>query len=345
VTAWDIGSGLLALHSARELGLLPDSVHHQRMVRALRTLETMPLYDSTAYSRFYSVETGRMHGRDERPTTRGYGWSATDLGRLLAALKVIASNHPRYENEIGRIVGRLNYARLIRDGYLRGEDVRPTGRVSSYTEGRIGYEQYAAQGFAMWGHRAEKALDMTTNARPATVEGVPIQGDRRGADRITSEPFFLGALEMDLWGAPLNALARGVLAAQEARYRRTQTITMVSEDALPVAPYHFYYYTVYHDGRSWAIDAQAPMRGVRVAPWISTKAAFAWHALYPSDYTRLAVNAVIEAHAGHADWSAGVYEEGRRPTGGANVNTMAVILEAAAYRRLGRRLYRAPEAP
>lgn len=343
VTAWDIGSGLLALYSARELGLLPEADYNVRMTRALRTLQTMALYDSAAYSRFYSAETGLMHGRNERVTEVGNGWSATDLGRLLSALKVVASNHPRFQPAVDSVVHRFNYARLIKDGYLMGEDLRANGRISQYTEGRLGYEQYAAQGFAVWGQRAERALDMTTNARPVTVEGVTLQSDRRGSDRITSEPFILGALELDLWGDPLNQQARGVLAAQEARYRRTHQITMVSEDAIPVAPYHFYYYTVFHDGRPWVIDAQAPMAGVRVARWMSTKAAFAWHALHPSEYTRLALRAVVDGHRGQQEWSSGVYEESGRPTGAPNINTNAVILEAALYRKQGRRLF--TEAP
>lgn len=342
VTTWDIGSGMLAHFAARELGLLPEAEYDRRMRRMLLTLQTMPLYDSTAFSRFYSAETGRMHGRDEQPTRRGYGWSATDLGRLLTALKVVASNHRQYEGEIDQVVRRLDYRRVIRDGYLWGEDVRPTGRVARYPEGRIGYEQYAAQGFALWGHRAERALDPRANAKQVTVEGVELLGDRRGADRITSEPFFLAALESGLWGEDLNREARAVLSAQEARYRRTQQITMVSEDALPVPPYHFYYYTVYHDGRPWAIDAQAPMTGVRVGRWMSTKAAFAWHAVAPGDYTRRALEAVVAGHARERDWTSGIYEESGRPTGGANVNTAAVILEAALYRRLGRRLYLEP---
>jgi len=345
VTTWDIGSGILAHFAARELGLLPEAEYDRRMRRMLLTLQTVPLYDSTAFSRFYSAETGRIHGRDEQPSTRGNGWSATDLGRLLTALKVVASNHPRYEGEIDRVVRRLDYDRLIRDGYVWGEDVRPSGRIAQYPEGRLGYEQYAAQGFALWGHRAERALNPRVNGRPVTVEGVSLLSDRRGGDRITSEPFMLAAMESGLWGDELNQRARGVLAAQEARYRRTQQITMVSEDALPVPPYHFYYYTVYHDGRPWVIDAQAPMAGVRVNPWVSTKAAFAWHAVAPGDYTRLALRAVVNAHADERDWAAGIYEGSGRVTGGANVNTAAVILEAALYRRLGRRLFLEPGDP
>jgi hypothetical protein len=341
VTTWDIGSTLLALHAAHGLGLLDDEEFARRMGRALETLRTMPLYDGAAFNRLYSARTARMTGRGDVATERGYGWSATDLGRLLSALKVIASNHPALEGEADAVVRRLDVSRIVRDGYLWGEDVQGR-RVVRYPEGRIGYEQYAAQGFALWGIRAERALDVTANARPVQVEGVALLGDRRGDDRLTSEPFFLAAMEMDLWGAEMNGLARGVLAAQEARWQRTGQVTIVSEDAVPLPPYHFYYYNVYHGGRPFEIDAQAPLRGRRVTPWVSTKAAFAWHAAMPGDYTRAAVEAVAAAQQGERDWSAGIWEGTGRPTGGANVNTAAVILEAALYRKLGRRLLAEP---
>jgi hypothetical protein len=343
VTTWDMGSGLLALHAAHALGLVDAGEFRTRASRMLRTLQTLPLYDGAAFNRLYSARTGEMIERGDVVSTRGYGWSATDLGRLLSALKIVAVHHPELEGEADAVVRRLDIDRIIRNGYLRGEDVQARNRIARYDEGRIGYEQYAAQGFALWGFRAERALDVATNARPVEVEGVGLLGDRRGSDRLTSEPFFLAAMEMDLWGEALNELAAGVLAAQEARWRRTGQVTMASEDAVPLPPYHFYYYNVYHGGRPFSIDAQAPMRGVRIEPWVSTKAAFAWHAVMPSDYTRAAVEAVASGQQTERDWGAGIFEGNGRPTGGANVNTAAIILQAALYRRLGHRLLGDPD--
>jgi hypothetical protein len=341
VTTWDIGSALLGMHAARGLGLLEPREFDRRVRRALATLREMPLHDGAAFNRLYSARTARMTGRGDVETTSGSGWSATDLGRLLVALKVLASAHPELEGDADAVVRRLAMDRIVRDGYLWGEDVRGR-RVSRYPEGRIGYEQYAAQGFALWGFRAERALDVTVNARPVQVEGVTLMADRRGGDRLTGEPFFLGAIEMDLWGEPLNVLSDGVLAAQEARWRRTGQPTMASEDAVPLPPYHFYYYNVYQAGGAFGIDAQAPMRGVRIPPWVSTKAAFAWHALRPSDHTRAALDLVVGGQREARDWGAGVFEGSAAPTGGANVNTASIILEAALYRRSGRRLLEEP---
>src|SRR3954469_11842059 len=42
-TMWDIASGLAAMYSAEELGLLPRAEYDKRMSLALHTLETIPL--------------------------------------------------------------------------------------------------------------------------------------------------------------------------------------------------------------------------------------------------------------------------------------------------------------
>jgi hypothetical protein len=344
VTIWDVASGLIALYAANELNLLPDAEYDRRMRRALQTLKVLPLYRNAVYNRAYSAQTAAMIGRGDVPSERGTGWSALDLGRFLSVLKVIASNHPQYAGEIESVVRRIDMSRVVRGGYLWGEDLPRSGRAQSYQEGKIGYEQYAAQGFAVWGFRAERALNVTENARPVTVLGVRLLADKRGGDRLTSDPFVLAAMELDLWGEEFNELARGVLAAQEARYRQTGVLTVVNEDALPVPPHYFYYYSVYQNGRSFVVDAQGPMRNVRVRPWVSTKGAFGWDAVFPSDYTRAAVDLVSQAHARRTSWGSGVYEGTQEVAGSGDVNTAAIILQAALYKRLGRRLL-APDQP
>ncbi|MBA3949777.1 MAG: DUF3131 domain-containing protein, partial [Acidobacteria bacterium] len=71
----------------------------------------------------------------------------------------------------------------------------------------------------------------------------------------------------------------------------------------------------------------------------STKAAFGWHALAPSAYTLRAIRTVRPA-AGPNGWASGVYERGGS-TNVPNINTAAVVLEAALYARLGRPLLQA----
>ena len=337
VTVWDIASTLAATYSAHELGLVSDPVYKQRMQRALTTLSTMGLFDGVAFNKMYDSRTGRMIDRREEISSKGYGWSITDIGRLLTWLRIIAVNQPQFAPQATAIVRRMNVSRLITpDGYLQGEDTDPrTGRVRSYPEGRMGYEQYAAAGLALWGHRAEKALDARVNAVPASVFGVSIIADRRGNDRITSEPYIMMGLETGWYSPELREQAWRVLAAQEARYKNTGMITMVSEDALPDPPYYFYYYSLYREGKPFVVDAHSTLAAVDGPRWVSSKAAFAWHALLPTPYTMAALQAVQSSAIPGRGWGAGVYEGSLKPTGNASLNGSALILEAAVYNLRG----------
>ncbi|MBV9773542.1 MAG: DUF3131 domain-containing protein, partial [Gemmatimonadetes bacterium] len=108
---------------------------------------------------------------------------------------------------------------------------------------------------------------------------------------------------------------------------------------------YFFYYLVNLHGSPFAVAT--PVAGQRVPGprWISAKAAYGWHALLPSEYTRLAVRAVDRAARSGKGWSSGVYEKTGKPTGSLNLNTAAVILEAALYRVNGRPLVEGKGSP
>jgi hypothetical protein len=284
-----------------------------------------------AFNRLYAAASGRMVGRDHKPTTRGHGWSATDLGRLLVWLKIVSTHDPEHEALARRIVARLDLDRIVRDGYLRGEELTARGRRRLFQEGRIGYEQYAAAGFALWGIRAEGALDLNANATPVTVLGQSVLADRRGDDLLTSEPVVMLGLELGWPSADWERLARAILAAQEERHRRTGLVTIVSEDAVPRPPAYFYYYLLHHNGEDFVVVTPSHDLVPWNLRWVSAKAAFAWHALFPSAYTWLALQTIKGAESPNVGWSAGVYERSRVKVQSNNLNTAAVILESAAY--------------
>jgi len=344
-TVWDIGSGLLALYCADQLDLLDGDEYDRRMRRALQSLVDARLFDGAAFNKNYSTTTGQIAGRagqEAETGERGYGWSVLDIGRLLVALRVIDQNQPQYRDLVTQIVGRLNYGRLIADGYLRGEDLGPRGRVRRYQEGRIGYEQYAALGFAAWGRPAHLALNVRQNARNVTVLGIPLLADVRPDHHLTSDPFVMMGLELG-WTGEMRELAWRVLAAQEARWRQTGTVTMVNEDALSGPPY-FLYYSVWADGREFRVEAPAGAPDGPTPRTVSTKAAYGWHALLPSEYTWTAVQRVAGART-ERGWGAGVFETDGRISGQPNVNTAALVLEAALYVQRGRPLVEPLPAP
>jgi hypothetical protein len=335
-TLWDIASGFAGLYSAKELGLLPQADYNKRMRLALNTLKTMPLFDNTSFNKNYIVDELKMLDRNDKASEKGNGWSPTDLGRFLIWMKIIAKNDPQFAGDIDQVVKRINLGRMIENGYLMGEDYDRKGERVRYQEGRIGYEQYAALGFALWGHPAAKALSLKENTAPVTVLGVPLLSDKRGDDRLTSEPFILAGLELG-WSPEMKELAANLVRAQEQRYLQTKQVTAVSEDAIAVPPYYFYYYSVYHNGKPFSLDVQAPGVQIDSPRIVSTKATFGWHALLPQPYTWTALQYTKNAR-GPRGWAAGVMEKTGSNVQTENVNTNAIVLESTLYALRGQPL-------
>jgi hypothetical protein len=333
VTTWDMGSMLAALYSAHGLGLIEEAEYDRRMARLLETLATVDLYDGVAFNKAYDSRTGRMVDRRDRPSAQGYGWSVLDLGRLLSWLRIVHQQTPRHASAARGVVQRLDFGALVEDGYLIGGNLE-RGRTVTYVEGRIGYEQYAAEAFARWGHEAPLSASLTENTEPVNVNGYAVLADTRGRDRLTSEPFVLLGLELG-WSDEMRPLASNVLGAQRARYESTGTVTVVSEDAMTEPPHYFYYYSLLLNGQTFVVDAQGARQAMDGPRWVSAKATYGWHALLPDDYTALAVAAVAPAVVpGQAVYS-GVYEEDGRRAGSANVNTAGVILQTLLFREGG----------
>jgi uncharacterized protein DUF3131 len=334
-TAWDIASQIGATYSAHELGIINDATYDGRISKILATLRTVPLFDGVAFHRFYDSRNGQPVNAKWEPSTTGFGWSATDIGRLLIWLRILAVNQPQYSAQATAIVQRLNFSRLISGGVLRGMNVDANGNRSSFAETGIGYEQYAAAGFALWGQRATTSLDATAYTQPKTIRGVTVNVDSRGSARLISEPYIMMGLEIGWYASPLKTQAQALLAVQQARYDQTGILTMPTEDAMPDPPYYFYYYSIYQGGNSFVVEGPDKGSYVPSPKWVSSKAAFAWRALFPTDYTSKTFNAVQPAAIPGDGWGAGVYEGSLNTTGYTSLNTAGVILEAAAYRKRG----------
>ena len=332
-TIWDIGAQLLAFHAAKELGIITQTQYDQRTSKTLNTLERLSLFRGLVYNKAYSTRDGSMGNGAKQG---GTGWSATDLGRLLVALKVIATREPQYARQAERIVRRNKFEEIIRNGYLHGQLIGNSGQPWTFQEGRIGYEQYMATGFDLWGGEVDNALNLRANGRPVKVLGVELLLDTRWNDRLLSEPFYLLGMELGLTGDMRN-LAVNVLKAQEARFNQTGQVTIATEDAVGVPPHYFYYYCVYCNRKPFVIDIATPGREMDSPRWVSTKGAFGWNAILPSPYTQRAQNLVAGARDPQRGWASGVYEKTSASTRTYDINTAAVILEAAAYQLRGGR--------
>jgi hypothetical protein len=127
-------------------------------------------------------------------------------------------------------------------------------------------------------------------------------------------------------------LAHRIYRAQEERFRRTGTLTAVSEDNIDQPPY-FLYNTVYSNGRAWnTIAEDGKIHNDKRT--VSTKAAFGWDVLYGNDYTSRLVEHVLKTRSSDG-WYSGVYENTGAVNEVATANTNAIILQALQYKANG----------
>lgn len=335
-TLWDQGSYLLALISARELGLVDADLLDQRVSALLDGLGRLELFEGKLPNKVYHSVTLQQVDYTNKHTAEGVGWSALDIGRMLSALRILETRHPAYATRIRAVLAGWNLDAMAFGGQLQGA-ARTKGRTDLRQEGRIGYEQYAARAAAMWG------LDVITAATAApimeweTIASVEVPVDRRKASSFRaitptlSEPFLLQGLELG-FNAETATLAQRVYAAQEARYRRTGTLTMVSEGNINQPPY-FLYASVYANGEPWAVVTEKGAHHPDLRT-VSLKAAFAWNALYDTEYTRQVLDSLQDLKTDRG-WASGRYEASGEINTVVTANTNAVVLEALHFKHSG----------
>ncbi len=332
-TLWDQGSYLLALTAACELRIIPDTECDARLERLFAGLETLQLYDGRLPNKVYDTRSLRMVDYDNSISDQGIGWSALDIARMLSALRILERRQPEHADRIRRLLARWDLDAMVENGELIG--AWREGGVTQYRqEGRIGYEQYGARAAALWGLDVSRAISLSRVLDWQMVYGIDVPTDLRNRNAFhaitptLSEPYMLQGLELGL-DSEAGVLADRIYRAQEARFAATGHKTMVSEDHIDQAP-HFIYSSVLDDGRPWAVITEDGRQypDLRI---LSTKAVFAWDALYDTAYTnflRASLNALADPQNG---WRAGIYELDGHLNDIFALNTNAVVLEAIHY--------------
>jgi hypothetical protein len=127
--------------------------------------------------------------------------------------------------------------------------------------------------------------------------------------------------------------ATAIYKAQEARFRETGILTAVSESHLDEAPY-FAYSSIWGGGAPWAVMT---FKGDRLDSkrTTTTKTAFAWDALFGTDYTRELIKALAPLGDVERGWPEGIYEADGTPNGSVTTNTNAVVLLSLAFKAFG----------
>ncbi|RQR34397.1 DUF3131 domain-containing protein [Burkholderia sp. Bp9143] len=361
-TMWDTASYLGALVAARNLDLIDKREFDDRLGALLRTLNSLDLFRGELPNTVYNTQTAQKVNYANQPGEIGY--SAVDLGRLLIWLKIIEQRYPEHANAIDHAVLRWNFAHVVDAcGTMYGAKLGADKQVQYVQEGRLGYEEYAASGFRLWGFSTCLA------SRPEPYSLVPIycvdvpydSRDPRALSQhnyVVSESYVLYGLELgwadtidrtaatqaelsrDTW---IANFARRIYQAQENRFVETGILTARSEHQLDVAPY-FVYDTIYSDGYAWNTITE---KGEYVPQFaaISTKAAVGMWVLWQSPYTDRLADAVWGQYQPAKGYYEGVLENGAGPIKTFTANNNGIMLEALMFKAKGRLLAFDDRAP
>ncbi|MDA9207297.1 DUF3131 domain-containing protein [Octadecabacter sp.] len=335
-TMWETGSYFVATIAANRLGVIDEDEAVTRIGTALDTLYDMRLFDGMLPNKAYNVHTGELVNYANQPVERGLGWSALDIARIVAALGHVEANYPELAPKTSRLIDRWDLSAMVENGQLIGGNISD-GNLRRDQEGRVGYEQYAAKAMMLFGFDTYNAYDAQSHLMVREVEGQPIPVDTRLHRQITpaftvSEPYLFDGLEFG-FDARSHRFATAIYTAQEERHRETGILTAVSESHIDVAPY-FIYSSVWGGGAPWAVMTFSGDR-LDSRRTVTTKVAFAWDALFGTDYTRELVAAVAPLGDPARGFPEGIYEADGSTNSSVTVNTNAIILAALAFRAHG----------
>ncbi len=178
-TMWDTASYVGALVAARELGVIDKSEFDRRLTALVKTLTTLSLFRGELPNKVYHTATAEKADYANKPGEIGF--SALDLGRLLIWLRIAKERYPEHADAIDNAVLRWNFCNVVDAcGSMHGAQVNGDGeKATTYVqEGRLGYEEYAAKGFQLWGFDTTRASKLQPYAI-TPIFGVPIAYDTR----------------------------------------------------------------------------------------------------------------------------------------------------------------------
>ena len=338
-TIWDQSSYLLGLISARRIGIVDESVFDARMSKALATLSKLPLFFGKLPNKVYDTRSLQMTTYSNQAVQAGIGWSALDIARMAVPLNILLYDYPRHAPLAGQILTSWDFAGMVKDGVLLGGRPHPeTGQLETVQEGRLGYEEYGARAIGLLGLDAMTAAKYDDFIKFEDIGDQQIAADSRtislfdAPNYVVSEPYILMAIEFGL-DRDAKELAHRIYSAQENRFIATGQLTAVSEDNIDQEPY-FIYNTVFANGRAWsAVDETGEQ--FPDLKTLSTKAAFGWHALYDTDYTRRLMAVVQQTKSNDRGWMSGIYEKDGRLNSVTTANTNGIILEIINYKQNG----------
>lgn len=350
-TLWDTASYVAGLVSAYELCIIEKPEFDRRITQLLTTIKELELFRKELPNKVYHTKTGEKV--DYTNKSGEIGFSALDIGRFMVWMRIVKNRYPYLANTVDSVLLKWDFSNAISDeGLLFGAFVdKETGETVYSQEGRLGYEEYAAKGFALWGfntslaHRAEPFLT-------ASIFGVQVPYDGRdprifhSQNYVVTESYLQDGLELgfdlphddssesyvhsDGWRAEF---ADRIYEVQENRWRRTGFMTARSEHNVKGPPY-FTYDTIFSDGYPW--NTVTP-RGDYVPDHasVAAKAALGLWALWDTDYTDVLYEAIIELYDPENGMFEGLYERGQGRVEIFTANNNGIILTSLLHKVQG----------
>ncbi len=351
-TLWDTASYVSGLVTAYELCLIEKPEFDKRILKLLTTFRNLKLFRNEMPNKVYNTKTGEQVDYTNKAGEIGY--SALDIGRFLVWMRILRNRYSHLANTIDNLILRWDFANILdEDGVMYGALIDKDTKETIYAqEGRLGYEEYAAKGFALWGfkpyfaHRAEPYL--TTNIFDVRV---PYDGrDPRifhSQNYVVTESYLLDGLELN-WDLPHDDIsddrihtdgwraefADRIYQVQHNRFETQGYMTARSEHNVKGPPY-FTYDTIFSDGYPWnTVTPRGDYAPEHAA--VATKAAFGLWALWDTYYTDILYEAVIELFNPERGFYEGLYEGGNGHIEIQTANNNGILLAALLHKVQGR---------
>jgi hypothetical protein len=351
-TIWDTASSIAAIISAAELGIISRAESLERLDKLTGTLAKLQLVRDKHPNKAYNTATAAASTYANQPGE--IGTSAIDIARMLIWLRIIDQRYPELSARVKAIPQRWHLSELVRDGNLYGTAISADGKIQHLQEGRLGYEEYAAKGFALWGFNAKSARKPEPYGI-IRLYGAAVPYDARdprelGAHNyVVTESYALDGIEFG-WDEPedrksdafthtsgwIASSAQNMYLAQQRRFEKTGKFTARTEHQLLGPPY-FVYDTLFSDGQPWVTITEAG-ESVPDASAVALKGAFGLWALWKTPYTDKLMLYVRNAFDPNKGWYEGIFENGEGSIRQFTANNNGIILQTLLYKRDGKLL-------
>lgn len=353
VTWWDAASYMAGMVSAYELGIIDKEEFDHRFIRMLTTLNTLDLFRGELPNKAYNTQTAAKVDYGNQPGEIGY--SALDLGRLLIWLHIIKHRYPEYATGIDSAVLRWNFCNVVdENGTMFGALLERDQPVQYLQEGRLGYEEYAAKGFQLWGFDTTQA-SMPEPYSTINLYGYDVPYDTRDPRKlkahsyVVTESYVLDGIELG-WDLTddrtvhdfkfsngwMAKFALQIYRVQEERYKQTGIITARTEHQLAGPPY-FVYDTIYTDGFAWNTISEAGEFLPQYAA-VAVKGAMGMWVLWDTEYTDLLFDHISHLYDRNKGFYEGMYENGTGLINTFTSNNNGITLEILLYKQQGKLL-------